>query len=154
MTTTTPTTTAQTQGTALLWKGAALTAFAAVLFPRLNAVLHQNQKIWQLDHEAAILIPLVVLTALAIFATVGRLAWPAPRNRPAVLSILAGVLAVVGIVAYWISAPIILGGLALTLGTEGLRRAPDQQRRRLALTGTLLGALAVLIGAALWIANV
>ncbi len=153
MTTTAPATTTPAQRTPLIWKGAGLTAFAAVLFPRLNAVLHENQKIWQLDREAAILIPVIVLATLGLFATVGRLAWRAPRNRPAMASVVAGVLAILGIVAFWISAPIIFGGLALTLGTEGLRRTPDQHRRGLALTGTVLGALGVLIGAALWIAN-
>jgi hypothetical protein len=157
MTTTTPTSgtrTNETGDTSTVWKGAGLTAFAAVLFPRLNAVLHEDQKIWQLDREAAILIPLIVLVVLVLFATVGRLAWRAPRNRPATASLICGVLAVLGIVAYWISAPIIFGGLAFMLGTEGLRRAPDQQRRVLALAGTTLGALGVLAGAALWIANV
>ena len=34
-----------------------LTAAAAVLFPRVHAVTYQHQAIWQLDREAAILIP-------------------------------------------------------------------------------------------------
>ncbi|ABL79482.1 MULTISPECIES: hypothetical protein [unclassified Nocardioides] len=154
ITTTNRTRSSEAGDTSTVWKGAGLTAFAAVLFPRLNAVLHEDQKIWQLDREAAILIPLIVLFVVVLFATVGRLAWRAPRNRPATVSVVCGVLAVLGIVAFWISAPIIFGGLALTLGTEGLRRTPDQHRRGLALTGTALGIVGVLVGAAIWIANI
>lgn len=137
----------------LLWKGAAATAFAAVLFPRLNAVLHEDQKIWQLDNEAAVLIPVIVAVTAILFAVVGWPSWRAPRNRPAVVSVVCGVLAILGIVAFWVCAPIILGGLASTLGAEGLRRAPLQQRRGLALTGVGLGTLGVLVGAGVWLVN-
>ena len=148
------TTTSRANATRPLWAGAGATALAAVLFPRVNAVMHQDQQIWQLDREAAVLIPVIVLTTLGLFALVGVWAWNAPRNRPAVASVVCGVLAVVGIVGFWVSAPIILGGLALTLGVEGLRRAGTQGRRGLALTGSALGTLGALAGAAIWIANV
>lgn len=137
-----------------LWAGAGLTAFAAVLLPRLNAVLHQDQRIWQLDQEATVLVPVIVLMTVALFAFVGRWAWQGPDNRPARVSVICGVVALVGIVAFWLSAPIIFGGLAFTLGVEGLRRAGDQQHRGLAVAGTVLGTLGVLVGAAVWIANV
>src|SRR5262245_11346089 len=64
-----------------LWKGAALTAAAAVLFPRVNAVIYDDQKIWQLDPEAAVLIPVVVIVTLAVFAVVGRVALRGTDNR-------------------------------------------------------------------------
>ena len=137
-----------------LWAGAGLTAFAAVLLPRLNAVLHQDQRIWQLDQEATVLVPVIVLMTVALFAFVGRWAWQGPDNRPARVSLICGVVALVGILAFWLSAPIIFGGLALTLGVEGLRRAGDQQHRGMAVAGTVLGTLGVLAGAAVWIANV
>ena len=137
-----------------LWTGAGVTAFAAVLFPRLNAVMHQDQQMWELDREAVVLIPVIVLATVALFALVGVPAWRAPANRPALVSVVCGVLALVGIVGFWVSAPIILGGLALTLGVEGLRRAGEHGRRGLALTGTALGTLGALAGAAIWIANV
>jgi hypothetical protein len=46
-----------------------------------------------------------------------------------------------------------LGGLALTLGLEGLRRASGQGRRRVALAGTMLGLADVLTGAAIWLSG-
>jgi len=137
-----------------LWTGAGLTAFAAVLFPRLNAVLHQDQKIWQLDQEAAVLVPAIVLLTVGLFASVGRWAWQGPDNRPARVGVVCGILALVGIIGFWLSAPIIFGGLALTLGVEGLRRAGDQQHRGAAVAATVLGVLGMLAGAAVWIANV
>ncbi len=137
----------------LLWKGAGLTAFAAVLFPRINAVIYDDERIWQLDREAAVLAPLVVLVALGVFAAVGVPAWRGAHNRPARVALVCGVLAVVGVLAYWISAPIILGGLAVTLGLEGRNRAAEGHRGQ-AVAGIALGAVAVVLGAVLWFANV
>jgi len=48
-------------------RGAVLTAAAAVLFPRVHAVIYQHQAIWQLDREAAILIPAIVVGTLLLF---------------------------------------------------------------------------------------
>jgi len=139
-----------------LWRGAVLTALAAVLFPRLNAVLHENQAFWQLDTEAAVGIPLIVAATLTLFALLGRWAWRRDntRNRPATAGLACGILALVGAVAFFVSAPIVLGGLALTLGLEGTRRAPDEGRRRHALAASVLGTVAVLVGAAIWLVAV
>jgi hypothetical protein len=136
----------------LLIRGAGLTAVAAVLFPRLNAVLHEGQAIWQLDTEAAVLIPIVIAVTLALFATVGRWACgDSARNRPAAVGLGIGIGAVVGVVAFWLSAPIVFGGLALTLGIEGGRRSAALGRRRLARAAVILGAIAVAGGAAIWL---
>jgi hypothetical protein len=137
----------------LLWRGAGLTAFAALLFPRLNAVMYDDERIWQLDREAMVLAPLVVLVALGVFAAVGIPAWRGAHNRPARAAVVCGVLGVVGVLAYWISAPIILGGLAVTLGVEGRRRAAEGRRGE-AVAGIVLGAIGVVLGAVLWFANV
>jgi hypothetical protein len=136
-----------------LWRGAVLTALAAVLFPRLNAVLHENQAFWQLDTEAAVLIPIVVTVTLVLFALVGRWAWRREntRNRPAKAGLASGILALVGVVAFFVSAPIVLGGLALTLGLEGTRRAASEGRRRQALAAIVLGTVAGLAGAIIWL---
>ncbi|HEX6148529.1 hypothetical protein [Nocardioides sp.] len=135
--------------TGLLWRAAAVTAVAAVLLPRLNAVLHQNQSIWELDPEAAVLAPLVVVVSLAVFALLGRRLWRA--RSIAAASLAVGVAAVLGLVFFWISAGIVLGGLAVTLGAEGLRR--PGQRRGLAWTGVLLGGFAATLNAAVWLIN-
>ena len=137
-----------------LWKGAGVTAFAALLFPRINAVIYDNEKIWHLDSEAAMLAPLVVVLSLALFAAVGPVAWRGGDNRPAVVSLVTGALSIVGIVAFWISAPIMFGGLAVTLGIEGVQRAPESQRRRLAVAGIVLGVVGALAGAGLWLAGI
>jgi hypothetical protein len=135
--------------TASFWQAAGATAVAALLFPRLNAVMYDHEKIWQLDSEARVLAPLVIVVALAIFAAVGRLLWRSPRSATA--SLVIGIVAVIGILAYWLSVPIILGGLAATIGAESLRRG-DTGRGR-ALTGVVLGALTIVSGAALWLIN-
>jgi hypothetical protein len=143
-------TTHRTSARTDLWKGAGLTVAAAVLLPRVNAVMYDHEKIWRLDHEAAVLAPLVVVLALAVFAAVGPYAWRGAHNRPALGGLVAGVVAVLGVVAFFLSIPIIAGGLAVTLGLEGLRRA-DQGRRRMATTAAVLGSLGVVAGAVLWL---
>lgn len=133
--------------------GALLTAAAAVLFPRLNAVLHDGQALWELDAEAAAFIPIIIGITLVIFATLGRWSWrvETSTNRAARTGLVCGILGLLGIVAFWISAPIIFGGLALTLGLEAVRRATLAGRRGEAVAATTLGAVAVLTGAGIWI---
>jgi hypothetical protein len=149
-----PTAPAQARSTAAFWKAAGVTAFAALLFPRLQAVIHNDQRIWELDPEAQVLAPLVVVTALAIFAVIGRPLWRGRGTMPATASLVIGILAVVGILAFWISAPIMLGGLAATLGYEGIRRGDHDAGRGRAITGLVLGALAAVGGATMWLAGV
>lgn len=135
-----------------LWRGAALTAIAAVLFPRLNAVLHEGQAFWQLDTEAAILIPVIVAVTLALFASLGRWAWHGTRTADIALG--SAILSVLGVVAFWVSAPIVFGGIAVTLGWEARRRAASEGKAKRALAATILGGIAVTAGAAIWLAGV
>jgi len=135
------------------WRAAAATAFAAVLFGRLNAVLYDNERIYQLDREAAVLIPIVVVAALALFAVVSTRALraSAKTNRPARAALVCGILATLGLVTFWLSLPIILGGLALTLGSEGLKRSRAEGGRGRALAAVALGALAAAANVVLWL---
>ena len=137
-----------------LWRGAGVTAVAAILFPRLNAVMYDHQKIWELDREAAVLIPIAIVVCLALFATVGLWAWRGRDNRPAVVGLVVGALGLVGILAFFISAPIMLGGLATTLGLEGIHRAQHDGRLVAARVATGLGVLAILVGAVIWLVGV
>lgn len=137
------------------WRAAAATAFAAVLFGRLNAVLYDNERIYELDPEAAVLIPIVFVFALALFAVVSGRALRASgkTNRPARAALVCGMLAPFGIVVFWLSIPIILGGLALTLGAEGLKRSHAEGGRQRALAAMALAALAVAVNAVLWLVS-
>ena len=135
-----------------LWKGAGLTALAALLFPRVNAVIYDHEKIWQLDDEAKVMAPLVVVVTLVLFAAIGLPLWRS--SRIATASVVVGVLGLLGVVAYWMSVPIALGGLAVTLGTEALRRDDAGLQRGRARAGVALGAVAMLGGAVLWLLNV
>ncbi len=137
----------------VLWIGAAATAVAAVLFPRLQAVIHEDVAIWELDSEARVLAPLIVVLTLTLFGLVGRWAWRSESrtNRPAKVALVSALLGLVGVVAFFLSVPIILGGLAVTLGLEGRRRAAEEGRERYALVGTIVGAVAFAVGAAIWL---
>ena len=57
--TTAPTTTTA-RPTTFLWQGALTTAVLAGLAPRVNAVIYDHERIWHLDPEARVLLPLVV----------------------------------------------------------------------------------------------
>jgi hypothetical protein len=136
----------------LLWFGAAVTAVAAVLFPRLNAVINEDVAIWELDSEAKVLAPLIIVLTLVLFALLGSWAWRREgNNRPAKVALICAILGLVGVLAFFLSAPIILGGLAVTLGLEGLRRAVPEGRRGQALAAIVVGAAAFLIGAGIWL---
>jgi len=140
----------------ILWGAAAATAFAAVFFPHLEAVKNEDRPLWEFwphDREGTILVPLVILLTLALFAVLGRFAWSdtGARNRPAKVGLVCGILGLVGVLAFWLSAPIIFGGLAVTLGVEGRRRARTEGRRTQALAAIALGAAAVVVGASIWV---
>ena len=141
------------RGTRLLWLGAALTTVGVGLFPRLNAVIYEHVPIWRLDPEAQVLLPAGLLLSLLVFATLGRWACRAGghTNRPARVGLVTGVLGILGVLVFFLSLPILLGGLAVTLGVEGRLRAATEGRLRRANLAIGLGLLAVVIGAAIWL---
>jgi hypothetical protein len=144
----------------ILWYGAAATAAAAIFFPKIEAIRNDDASLWQLavffapgDREGLVLVPLVILLTIALFALVGGWAWNdrAARNRPARVGLVCGILGLVGVLAFFLSAPIIFGGLALTLGFEGRRRARTEGKGAEALAAITVGALAFVVGAAIWV---
>ena len=143
---------ATTSTTTRLWQGALATGVLAGLAPRVNAVIYDHERIWHLDPEARVFFPLVVALPFVLAATVGLWAWRGPRNRPAVAGLVLAVLAVVGVLAFFVSAPIVFGGLAATLGLEGRRRAAEG-RAGMATVALVLGLLACLAGTGLWLAG-
>ena len=143
---------ATTRSTTPLWQGALATGVLAGLAPRVNAVIYDHEHIWYLDAEARVLLPIVVALPFALAATVGRWAWRGPRNRPALVGLVLSVLSVGGVVAFFVSAPIVLGGLAATLGLEARRRA--EGRVTMATAACVVGILACIGGTALWLAGI
>jgi len=140
----------------ILWGGAAATALAAVFFPHLEAVKNEDRPLWELwphDREGLILVPLIIVFTIALFALVGGWAWSASStsNRPAKVGLVCGILGLVGVLAFFLSAPIIFGGLAVTLGVEGRRRAGAEGKGTQALAALVLGAVAFVIGAGIWV---
>jgi hypothetical protein len=145
-------TSTETRSTTRLWQGALATGVLAGLAPRVNAVIYDHQRIWHLDSEARVLLPIVVALPFVVAATVGLWAWRGPRNRPALVGLVLAIVSVLGIVAFWISAPIVFGGVAATLGLEGRRRS-DEGRARMATAAAVIGVLACVGGTALWLAG-
>jgi len=144
----------------LLWAGAALTASAAVFFPRVQGIRDTDDSWWRLatffvpqDREGLVLVPLVILLTIALFGVVGRWAWEdsSARNRPAKVGFVCALLGVVGVLAFFVSAPIIFGGLGATLGVEGRRRRDTEGRGALAAAAIAVGAAAFAVGAAIWV---
>jgi hypothetical protein len=142
-----------TRSTTRLWQGALATGILAGLAPRVNAVIYDHEHIWHLDPEARVLLPLVVALPFLLAATVGVWAWRGPRNRPALVGVVLSVLAVLGVLAFFVSAPIVFGGMAATLGLEGRRRSVEG-RGRMATLAVIVGILACLGGTALWLVGV
>lgn len=147
------------RATTLLWVGAIVTAAAAVFFPRIQGIRDEDESWWRLlwffvpqDVEGVILVPIVVGLTLALFAVVGRWAWrdTGARNRPARVGLVCSVLGLVGVLVFFLSAPIVLGGLGATLGVEGRRRASTEGRGGLALGAIVVGVIAFAVGASIW----
>jgi hypothetical protein len=101
-----------------LWWGATATAAAALFFPKIEGIRNHGRSPWQLliffvplDVEGLILIPIVVASTFVLFWLVGGWAWrdAGGRNRPARVGLACGLLGLLGIVAFWLSAPIVLG---------------------------------------------
>ena len=144
----------------LLWVGAGVTAGAAVFFPRVQGIRDTGDSWWRLavffvpeDREGVVLVPLVILLTIALFWFVGRWAWDDPRaqNRPAKVGLVCALLGFVGVLAFFLSAPIIFGGLGATLGAEGRRRSEAEGRGAIATAAIGLGAGAFALGAAIWV---
>ncbi len=138
----------------LLWGGAAATALAAVLFPHLEAVKNEDRPLWELwphDREGLLLVPLIIVLTIALFALLGAWASRGARNRPAKVGLVCGILGLVGVLAFFLSTPIIFGGLAVTLGVEGRRRAGTEGRGNQALGAIVVGSVAFVIGAGIWV---
>jgi hypothetical protein len=143
----------------LLWLGAIVTAAAAIFFPRIQGIRDQDESWWRLtwffvpqDLEGVILIPIVVLLTLGLFALVGRWAWKDTdgRNRPASAGLACSLLGLGGVLVFFLSGPILLGGLGTTLGIEGRRRAATEGRGALAFAAVVVGIVAVSVGASIW----
>lgn len=141
------------RSTTPLWQGALATGVLAGLAPRMNAVIYDHESIWHLDPEARVLFPLVVALPFLLGAIVGLWAWRGPRNRPAVVGLVLSGVSVLGVLAFLVSAPIVLGGIAATLGLEGRRRA-DEGRGRMATLAVAVGLVACLAGTGLWLAGI
>jgi hypothetical protein len=100
-----------------------------------------------------ILVPLIIVITIALFAVLGGWAWSsrAASNRPAKVGLVCAILGLLGVLAFWLSAPIIFGGLGLTFGLEGRRRAGTESRGRQAFAAIVVGAVAVVVGAGFWV---
>ena len=72
------------------------------------------------------------------------------RNRPARVGLVCGLLGLVGVVAFWLSVPIILGGLAITLGLQARRLRATEGRSGEAVAALVTGTGAVAVGAIMW----
>ena len=145
--------------TALLWAGAVVTALAAIFFPRIQGIRDRDESWWSLlwfvvpqDLEGVILVPIVILLTIGLFALIGRWAWrdTAGRNRPATVGLVCSVLAIFGVFVFFLSGPIVLGGLGTTLGVEGRRRARAEGRATAAAAAIAIGIIAFAIGASIW----
>jgi hypothetical protein len=145
--------------TTLLWAGAIVTALAAIFFPRIQGIRDRDESWWRLlwflvpqDLEGVILVPIVILLTVALFALVGRWSWrdTGARNRPAKVGLVASLLGIAAVAVFFLSGPIILGGLGTTLGLEGRRRARAEGRAAVAAAAIVVGIVAFAIGASIW----
>ena len=98
------------------------------------------------------LIVIAVVTML-LFGLLGRWAVQAPADsgRPAKVGLVCSILGLVGILLFWVSAPIILGGLGATLGYVARRRRAVAGHGRMALAALVIGTVAAVTGMGIWL---
>jgi hypothetical protein len=137
------------------------TSAAALFFPKIEGIRNHGRSPWQLLYffvpldlnlESLVLAPLIIAVTFALFWFVGGWALrdAHARNRPARVGLTCGILGIVGIVAFWLSVPIILGGLAIMLGLQGRHLGAREGRSGEAVAGIVTGTCAVVIGAVMW----
>jgi hypothetical protein len=142
-----------------LWGAATATAAASLFFPKIEGIRNHGRSPWQLlyffvplDLEGLILVPLLIALTFGLFRLVGQpaLRATAGHNRPARAGLVCGLLGIVAVVLFWLSLPIILGGLAITLGLQGRHLADAEGRGREASAAIISGTSAVALGAIMW----
>jgi hypothetical protein len=72
-------------------------------------------------------------------------------GRPARVGLVCSILGLVGILAFFVSAPIILGGLGATLGYGARRRSAVAGHGRMALAAMVIGTIATGTGMGIWL---
>jgi hypothetical protein len=139
--------------TTRLWWAGLLTLVAAVGFPRLNDYLSSSQNGGRLDREEVVFLIVIAAVTILLFGLLGRWAVRAPAGsgRPATVGLVCSVLGLVGILAFFVSAPIILGGLGATLGYEARKRAAVAGHGRMAFSAMVIGGVAAVIGVVIWL---
>ena len=142
-----------------IWAWATITAAAALFFPKIEGIRNHGHSAWgllyffiPLDLEGAIIIPPLIAITFVLFRYLGGWALRDAnrRNRSARTGMVTGLLGIAGIVAFWISAPIVLGGLATMLGLAGRRLAATEGRGVEASLALTLGIAAATAGAIMW----
>jgi hypothetical protein len=139
--------------TRLLWWAGLLTLVAAVGFPRLNDYISSSENGGRLDREEAIFLIAIAAVTLLLFGLLARWAVHArpDSGRPARVGLVCSILGLVGILAFFVSAPIILGGLGATLGYEARKRSAVAGHGRMALAALVIGAIAAGTGMGIWL---
>jgi hypothetical protein len=136
-----------------LWWAGLLTLVAATGFPRLNDYLSNTENGGRLDREEAIFLIVIAAVTMLLFGLLGRWAMQAPRDsgRLARVGLVCSILGLVGILLFWVSAPIVLGGLGATLGYEARLRSAVAGHGRMALAALVIGAMAAVTGMGIWL---
>jgi hypothetical protein len=106
-----------------------------------------------LDREELIGLIAIAAATVLLFGVLARWAVQAPPDsgRPATVGLVCSILGLAGILLFWVSAPIILGGLGATLGYEARRRRALAGHGHMALAAVVIGGVAALIGIVVWL---
>jgi uncharacterized membrane protein YhaH (DUF805 family) len=136
-----------------LWWAGLLTLVAAAGLPRLNDYISPSENGGRLDRAELIFLIVIAVVTVLLFGVLARWAVQAPPDsgRPARVGLVCSVLGLVGILAFYLSAPIILGGLGATLGYEARKRRVLAGHGRMAVAALVIGGVAALIGIVVWL---
>lgn len=130
---------------------AAITTLVAVACPQVGDIVKGDHAHW--EPNRILYLALIGLATIVLFGTLVRWGANASPNstRPAKAGLVCSILGALGVVVFFLSTPIILGGAGATLGLEGRYRSRSAGAGAVATAGLVLGVLAFLAGIYIWL---
>lgn len=119
--------------------------------PQVGDIVKGEHAHWEASRILYLI--LIGLVTIVLFATLVR--WGAKASPssslPAKVGLICSIVGVLGVVLFFLSTPIVLGGVGATLGLEGRHRSQTAGAGGLAIAAIIMGVVAFLAGIYIWL---
>lgn len=133
----------------LVWRGAGVALAGALALSAYSTFVGETKE-QQTDSYWIVALVVAAITAAVFTWVVGRsMSKTDQENSPAITGLVASILGVVTVAAFWSGLPVVLGFAGVLLGYEGRSRAEQGARRGgMALAALIVGIVAIAAGVA------